>query len=141
MCYKKLLLIPVLCLFGSLYAQSYAIVDPDDPGYPESCTSIMVGKAATTDGSVITTHSCDGNYRTWLRFEPSKTYPSGALEPVYWGLLHNEEPNDMRNVEKKGEIPEDKLADLEDEIQAMTDKFIAELDKRVEVKNSEIMSI
>ena len=105
MCYKKLLLIPVLCLFGALYAQSYAIVDPDDPGYPESCTSIMVGKAATTDGSVITTHSCDGNYRTWLRFEPSKTYPSGALEPVYWGLLHNEEPNDMRNVEKKGEIP------------------------------------
>ncbi|MCL2727652.1 MAG: C69 family dipeptidase [Bacteroidales bacterium] len=102
---KKLLLIPVLCLFGALTAQVYNLVDPNDPGYAESCTAIMVGKAASTDGSVITTHSCDGFFRTWLRFEPAKTYKPGELEPVYWGLLRNEEPHDMRNVEKKGEIP------------------------------------
>ena len=33
---------------------------------PESCTSIMVGKKASADGSVITSHTCDGNYRTWI---------------------------------------------------------------------------
>ena len=105
MCYKKLFLILVLCLFGVLNAQVYTLVDPDEPGYPESCTSIMVGKAASTDGSVITTHSCDGNYRTWVRFEPPKTYSPGEMEPVYWGLLHTEQPHDMRNVQIKGEIP------------------------------------
>ena len=102
---SKLLLIPTLCLFGVISAQDYTIVDPDDLGYSESCTSIMVGKAASTDGSVITTHSCDGNYRTWLRIEPSNIYKPGEMEPVYWGLLHSEEPYDMRHVEKKGEIP------------------------------------
>ena len=105
MSYKKLFMIPALCLFGALYAQTFTVIDPNDVGYPESCTSIMVGKAASTDGSVITTHSCDGNYRTWLRFEPSITYKPGEIEPVYWGVLHNEEPNDFRRVEKKGEIP------------------------------------
>ena len=105
MLYKKLFLIPALCFFGALSAQVYTIVDPDEPGYAESCTSIMVGKDASTDGSVITTHSCDGNYRTWLRFEPAKTYKSGALESVYWGAMHTEQPDDMRNVVKKGEIP------------------------------------
>ena len=103
--YKKLFLIPTLFLFGALPAQTYHIVDQDGPGYAESCTSIMVGKAASTDGSVITTHSCDGNYRTWVRFEQAKTYKSGELEPVYWGVMNTEEPNDTRNVIKKGEIP------------------------------------
>ena len=36
-----------------------------------NCTSIMVGKNATTDGSVITSHTCDGRYRTWMRWEPA----------------------------------------------------------------------
>ena len=41
---------------------------------PESCTSIMVGKQASTDGSVITSHTCDGNYRTWMEIVPAATY-------------------------------------------------------------------
>ena len=40
---------------------------------PESCTSIMVGKKASTDGSVITCQTCDGNYRTWLNIVPHQT--------------------------------------------------------------------
>jgi len=106
MYFKKLLLFPALALSLSpllLCAQPISI--DDEVGYPESCTSIMVGKAASTDGSVITTHSCDGNYRTWVRFEPAKSFKPGELEPVYWGLLHTEQPHDMRNVEKRGEIP------------------------------------
>ena len=94
--------LPLLFLFACtvISAQVY-----DNHGYAESCTSIMVGKAASTDGSVMTAQTCDANYRTWVRIEPSKTYKPGDLEPVYWGVLHNEEPNDMRNVVKKGEIP------------------------------------
>ncbi len=36
------------------------------------CTSIQVSKGASTDGSVMTAHSCDGNYRTWLQIEPAR---------------------------------------------------------------------
>lgn len=87
-----------------LCAQPYAY-HPDDENTAESCTSIMVGKNASTDGSVMTAHSCDSNYRTWLRMEKSKKANLGDTEPVYWGMLHNEEPYDMRNVTEKGRIP------------------------------------
>ena len=33
-------------------------------------TSIQVGRDATANCSVITAHSCDGNYRTWVNIEP-----------------------------------------------------------------------
>ncbi len=85
-------------------AQNYGW-HPEDENYAESCTSIMVGKKASTDGSVMTAHSCDSNYRTWLTMEKSKTYGPGEMQPIYLGLLHTEEPDDMRTVEKKGEIP------------------------------------
>jgi dipeptidase len=70
------------------------------------CTSIMVGKQASTDGSVMTAHSCDGNYRTWLQIEPARVNPPGTQKPIYWGLLHTESPSDTRNVRLKGHIPE-----------------------------------
>ena len=71
-----------------------------------SCTSIMVGKKATTDGSVITSHSCDGNYRTWLNIVPHKTWPANSMRKVTWGNMHTEFPTDRRNLIDKGEIPQ-----------------------------------
>ena len=47
----------------------------------------------------------------------------------------------FKKMQKKSEITEDDLDNLEDEMQKMTDKYIAELDKRVDAKNKEIMSI
>jgi len=88
----------------------------DDPGDPAcgcdpevqdcGCTSIQVSKGASTDGSVMTAHSCDGNYRTWLQIEPARENPPGSMRPVYWGKLHTETPDDMRRMRLKGEIPE-----------------------------------
>lgn len=72
----------------------------------EACTSIMVGKLASTDGSVITSQTCDGNYRTWVRIEPRAKYPAGSKVKIYDSWLHNETPWDMRRVEVKGEIPQ-----------------------------------
>lgn len=88
----------------SLHAQSYPF-NPYDEDYSQSCTSIMVGRLASTDGSVMTSHTCDSNYRTWLTIEKRKKYGAGQTEPVYWGRLHTEEPFDVRNLTKKGEIP------------------------------------
>ena len=42
---------------------------------------------------------------------------------------------------KNGEITEDDLKDTEEDIQKMTDKYIAETDKAVEAKEKEIMEI
>jgi dipeptidase len=70
------------------------------------CTSIMVAKQASTDGSVMTAHSCDGNYRTWLQIEPRRSNPAGAERPLYWGKLHTETPDDLRGMRLKGSIPE-----------------------------------
>lgn len=72
----------------------------------ESCTSIMVGKKASVDGSVITTHACDGNYRQWVNIVPARTNKPEDMRPVYWGNLHTETPLDMKGKVKKGEIPE-----------------------------------
>ncbi|UCG29004.1 MAG: C69 family dipeptidase, partial [Bacteroidales bacterium] len=66
----------------------------------------MVGKLASTDGSVITSHSCDGNYRTWLNIVPHRKYDPGAMRKVYWGTMHTETAWDLRNLIEKGEIPQ-----------------------------------
>jgi len=47
----------------------------------------------------------------------------------------------FKKAEKKSEITEDDLKRLEKEIQTLTDKYIAELDKRVDVKSKEIMTV
>jgi dipeptidase len=86
----------------SLIAQ----VQKSDPWFGESCTSIMVGKKASADGSVFTSHTCDGNYRTWLRVEPAKDHADTAVHEVYKGTLHTETPWDMRNVKLAGTIPQ-----------------------------------
>ena len=90
----------------SICLQGQSINETAD-GHPENCTSIMVGRLATTDGSVITSHTCDGPYRTWLEIFPHSKYEKGTMHDVYRGLLYpGETPWDMRNVSKTGEIPE-----------------------------------
>jgi len=92
--------------FSFLTNAQYSDIDTDGPGYGENCTTIMVGRLASTDGSVMTSHSCDGNYRTWLEIFPHQKYEKGIMHSVYEGMLHTEESWDMTKVTKKGEIPE-----------------------------------
>ena len=73
---------------------------------PDSCTSIMVGPQASTDGSIMTCHTCDGNYRTWLNIAPRQKHPANSRNKIYWGNLHTETPWDMRGKILKGDIPE-----------------------------------
>jgi dipeptidase len=85
---------------------AFSQVEPGDPYFGESCTSIMVGKNASVDGSVITAHTCDGNYRTWLRMEKAAEHADTASHIVYKGTLHTETPDDMRKVTVAGRIPQ-----------------------------------
>jgi len=72
----------------------------------EGCTSIMAGRLATVDGSVIVGHTCDGNYRTWVNVVPHKKNGKGAVKKIYWGNLHTEYVTDMRGKISKGEVPD-----------------------------------
>lgn len=68
-------------------------IHPQDwEDWDTGCTSIMVGRKATTDGSVITAHSCDGNYRTWVNIVPHQKHPKGAKNQIYYGKLLTKRP-------------------------------------------------
>lgn len=47
----------------------------------------------------------------------------------------------FKKAEKKKEMTEDELKDLEDKTQKLTDKFIAEIDKKCEEKCKDILSV
>lgn len=87
---------------GSVYGQDYnsQLVDG------QSCTSIMVGKKASTDGSVITSHTCDGRYRTWMTVEPAADHKRDAVHTVKKGTMHTVHPNDTTGVRITGTIPQ-----------------------------------
>ena len=72
----------------------------------EACTSIMVGKKASTDGSVITSHTCDGRYRTWMSIEPAANHKAGTLHTVRKGTMHTVHGDDTTGVKVAGTIPE-----------------------------------
>ena len=72
----------------------------------ESCTSIMVGKRASTDGSVITSHTCDGRYRTWMTIEPAADHKKGDKHEVRKGTMHTVSPDDTTGVRVAGTVAE-----------------------------------
>lgn len=48
-------------------------------GVPEGCTTITVGKMATVDGSVITSHTDDSHRtRAWMDISPAKKHDKGS---------------------------------------------------------------
>lgn len=47
----------------------------------------------------------------------------------------------FKKLSKSSDISEDEIKELEDKIQKMTDKYIAEIDKAVEAKNKEILTV
>ncbi len=58
-----------------------------------SCTIIVAGKKATTDGSVIVSHS-DAGPDCRFRVIPRMKFPKGSLTPVYWGIQNPQQPLD-----------------------------------------------
>lgn len=96
----------IFCIsFQASIAQS-VFDQVNDPYFGESCTSIMVGKKASADGSVITSHTCDGRYRTWLQVEKAQKFDKDTSLNIYKGSLKTETPWDQRNKKSVGKIPQ-----------------------------------
>ncbi len=47
----------------------------------------------------------------------------------------------FKKIAKAGEVSEDEGKDLEDEMQKLTDKYIAEIEKKVDAKSKELMTV
>ena len=91
-----------LCNFGV----NSSTDSKDTAEYALGCTSIMVGRLATVDGSVITSHTSDGIFRTWLIASPHRENKPDKKNIIYSGRMRTKYPLDQRNLKVLGEIPE-----------------------------------
>lgn len=74
---------------------------------PEGCTSITVGKLASTDGSVMTSHTDDSHRtRSWMNIVPAKDYPQDATTNMYKRSACDTLAMPSYMHEKIGEIPQ-----------------------------------
>ncbi len=81
--------------------------EPNEEGWsPMSCTSIMVGKNASADGSVMTSHTCDSWYRTWMRMVPARDHAKDTVTAIYDGRMHTQSAQDSTKMYRKGVIPQ-----------------------------------
>lgn len=72
----------------------------------DGCTSIIVGKAASIDGSTMTSHSCDSRTdRTWINVVPRKKHKPGEMAPIFMGSKETKGPDDS-DVISTGNIPQ-----------------------------------
>lgn len=94
---KALILTILLPVFSLLNAQH-----PDwEGGFPDGCTSITVGKNATVDGSVITSHTDDSHRtRSWMDIQPARNHKRGSVVTMYKRM-----PNDSLAMPSYSHIP------------------------------------
>jgi dipeptidase len=78
----------------------------DDEYSRDECTSLVVGRLASADGSVITSHTCDGVSRTWITVEPAADYGRKAMMDIYKNTRKNAFKGDTTGVRYAGQIPQ-----------------------------------
>ena len=76
-------------------------------GVPEGCTTITLGKMATVDGSVITSHTDDSHRtRSWIDIVPPAEHNPGDVVPMYKRVKDDSLAMPAYGHEKVGEIPQ-----------------------------------
>lgn len=80
------LTISLFILVAFLFSSLLNAQDKSDweGGVPEGCTSITVGKKASSDGSVMTSHTDDSHRtRSWMDIIPAKEHKEGSMVTMY----------------------------------------------------------
>ncbi len=76
-------------------------------GYPEGCTSITVGKDASFDGSVMTSHTDDSHRtRSWIDIVPAKHHNKGDEVIMYKRVKNDSLAMQAYGHKKVGSIPQ-----------------------------------
>lgn len=98
--------IPVFILIMLFFAYSAEVLQNDQKIEFEGCTSIIVGRLASVDGSTMTSHSCDsGTDRTWINVVPNKKHKKGEMCTVYFQSKRTKGPDHPDRL-PKGKIPQ-----------------------------------
>ena len=92
---------PLLCCGVSLCSGARSRINESE----RKLYDIAAGKLATTDGSVMTSQTCDRTSR-WMEVVPAQNWPDTAKLDLYWDLRHTESKNDRLGVKLKGSIPQ-----------------------------------
>jgi dipeptidase len=95
---KKIILLAFLMYAAVTTSNSQS----SDREFRESCTSIMVGKKASVDGSVMTSHTCDGRYRTWMNIVPAQKHKKGDVTKILKGTLFTESAAEIEQIQREG---------------------------------------
>ncbi len=76
-------------------------------GYADGCTSITVGKGATIDGSVLTSHTDDSHRtRSWMDVIPASKHTSAATSTMYKRVACDSFAMPTYGHQPIGEIPQ-----------------------------------
>ena len=98
------ILTPLLVLMSDAAGQSKA--DWNGP-FPDGCTSITVGKDASSDGSVMTSHTDDSHRtRSWMDKQPGRKHKSGSTVPMYKRTNDSTKAMPAYKHVRIGEIPQ-----------------------------------
>ena len=99
-----LLVTSLIFYFPNLSSQDL----PDwEGGYPDGCTTITVGKMASDDGSVYTSHTDDSHRtRSWMNIIPAQDYKAGTMMPMYKRMPDDSKAMPAYKHDKIGEIPQ-----------------------------------
>ncbi len=72
----------ILCLCAIATASARPLTLPT--GVARGCTTILVGRSATTDGSVLMATSCDGGIMGRVYVLPAREYPPGTKIAMFY---------------------------------------------------------
>lgn len=76
-------------------------------GFPDGCTSVTVGKSASFDGSVMTSHTDDSHKtRSSMNIVPAKDHPEGTMTSLYRRASTDTTPMPMYLEIETGKIPQ-----------------------------------
>lgn len=70
------------------------------------CTSVVAGRLATTDGSVITSHTCDGVSHSWVNIVPAADHAKGEMTPIRKNWRKTRWVTDTEGIQTVMEIPQ-----------------------------------
>ncbi|MBP9998616.1 MAG: C69 family dipeptidase, partial [Bacteroidales bacterium] len=70
------------------------------------CTSIVVGRTASADGSVITSHTCDGVSHTWVSIEKAADHKAGTTTDLRKNWRKTRSRDDVKDIKVVGSIPQ-----------------------------------
>ena len=79
---------------------------PDSENTGLECTSVVVGRLASADGSVITSHTCDGVSHTWVNIVPAADHKKSETTPLRKDWRKTRFVTDTLGIKVVGNIPQ-----------------------------------